>query len=92
MDTLFGQSSPDINRNIFVYAGLDGLHELLTHPDIIPLYYGQFNDLINTVFSPEQFNPLVDELLGDWVPESTTDSIKQFVIERNAAVLAQISQ
>jgi len=94
LDTLFGQGdhAPDVNRDIFVYVGLDGLHELLTHPDIIPLYYRQFSDLIDTVFSSEQFNPLVDQLLGDWVPESTTDSIKQFVVERNAAVLAQISQ
>ncbi len=92
LDTLFGRSGPDINRNIFIYEGLDGLHELLTHPDIKSLYYGQFIDLINTVFSPEQFDPLVDQLLGDWVPTSMTDSIKQFVVERNAAVLAQIPQ
>jgi hypothetical protein len=48
--------------------------------------------LINTVFSPEQFNPLVDQLLSDWLPESMTESIKQFIVQRNAAVLAQISQ
>jgi len=94
LDTLFGQGdhSPDIHRSIFVYTGLDGLHELLTHPDIIPLYYSQLIDLIDTVFSPEQFDPLVDELLGDWVPKSMTDDIKQFVVQRNAAVLAQISK
>jgi hypothetical protein len=93
LDTLFGEGdhSPDVNRDIFVYAGLNGLHELLTHPDIKPLYYEQLTSLINTVFSPEQFNPLVDELLGDWIPTSMTNTIKQFVVKRNAAVLAQIS-
>ncbi len=92
LDTLFGQGdhAADIHRDIFVYAGLDGLHELLRHPDIKSLYYGQLTNLINTAFSPEQFNPLVDQLLGDWVPTSMTDSVKQFVVERNAAVLAQI--
>jgi hypothetical protein len=94
LDTLFGEGdhSPDINRDILVYAGLDGLHEMLTNPTVKSLYYGQLTDLINTVFSPEQFNPLVDQLLGGWIPESMTDSIKQYVVERNAAVLSQISQ
>jgi hypothetical protein len=94
LDTLFGQGdhSPDVDRSIFVYAGLDGLHELMTHPDVIPLYYSQLIELIDTVFSPEQFNPLVDKLLGDWVPKSMTDDIKQFVVQRNAAVLAQMPQ
>jgi hypothetical protein len=92
LDTLFGQGdhTPDIYRDIHVYAGLNGLHELLTHPDILSLYHEQFIDLIDTVFSPEQFEPLIDQLLGDWVPESMTDSIKQFVVQRNAAVLAQL--
>ena len=94
LDTLFGQGdhAPDINRNILVYAGLDGLHELLTHPDIIPMYYSQLIELINTVFSPQNFDPLVDQLLGDWVPESMRNSIKQFVVKRNAAVPGQIPQ
>lgn len=94
LDTLFGQGdhSADIHRDIYIYAGVNGLHELLTHPDVLRLYHSQFIDLINTVFAPENFNPLVDQLLGDWVPESMIDSIKQFVVERNAAVLSQISK
>ena len=91
LDTLFGQgdTGQDINRDIHVYAGLDGLHELLTHPDVLPLYHAQFIDLINTVFSPQQFDPLVDQVLGGSVPEQTRTRIKQFVAQRNAAVLAR---
>ncbi|HQI29224.1 MAG TPA: CotH kinase family protein, partial [Sedimentisphaerales bacterium] len=94
LDTLFGQgdNAPDINRDVHVYAGLDGLHELLTHPDVLALYHAQFVDLIDTVFSPERFDPLVDHVLGEWVPEDTRTRIKQFVVQRNAAVLAQIPQ
>lgn len=94
LDTLFGQgdNSSDINRDIHVYAGLDGLHELLTHPDVLPLYHAQLFELIETVFSPQEFDPLVDHLLGGWVPEGTRARIKQFVAQRNAVVLSQIPQ
>ncbi len=92
LDTLFGQgdTGADISRDIHVYAGLAGLHELLAHPDVLPLYHAQFLDLIDTVFSPQQFDPLVDQVLGGFVPEQTRTRIKQFVAQRNAAVLAQI--
>jgi hypothetical protein len=92
LDTLFGQggTASDVNRSVNVYAGLDGLHELLTIPDVQALYYAQLVELIGTVFAPEQFDPLVDHLLGGWVPEETRTRIKEFVVRRNAAVLAQI--
>ena len=75
LDTVFGQgdNSADINRDVHVYAGLDGLHELLTHPDVLPLYHAQLFELIDTVFSPAQFDPLVDHVLGGYVPEDDPD-------------------
>ena len=94
LDTLFGQGdhSPQVNRDIHVYAGLDGLEELLNHPDVIAMYHRQYLDLIDTVFSPGQFDPLVDHVLGSWVPATMTRSIKEYVRQRNAAVLEQIPQ
>jgi len=94
LDTLFGQgdTAPDIGRDIHVYAGLDGLHELLTDPEIVTMYHKQLIDLVQTVFSPGRFDPLVDQMLGGWVPDATIESIKQYVRQRNAAVLAQIPQ
>ncbi len=92
LDTVFGlgDASPDLTRDIHVYSGLDGLHELLTHPDILPLYHSQLLELSDTIFSPEQFDPLVDELLTGWVPGVVTQDIKTFAIQRRAAVLDQI--
>ncbi len=72
--------------------GVEGLKRLFDHPDVPPLYYGQLLDLIDTVFSPERFDPFVDQVLGGWVPEQMLADIKQFVVRRNAAVLAQIPQ
>ncbi|MGE5294707.1 MAG: lamin tail domain-containing protein, partial [Solirubrobacterales bacterium] len=70
--------------------GVEGLKRLFDHPEVVALYHSQLADLINTVFSPERFDPLVDHVLGGWMPEGVVSDIKQFVVERNAAVLAQI--
>ncbi len=72
--------------------GVEGLKRFFNHPDVAPLYYRQLLDLIGTVFAPEQFDPLVDHVLGDWTPPQILEDIKQFVVRRNAAVLAQIPQ
>ena len=54
------------------------------------MFYKQFIDLMSTVFNPVAMNPLLDQVLGDWVPTATLDEMKQFVVDRSAAVLAQI--
>ncbi len=101
LDTILdiGNTHGDINQSVFSIVtgvgsrnGVDGLKRLFDHPDIPPLYYGQLLDLIDTVFSPERFDPFVDQVLGGWVPEQTLADIKQFVVRRNAAVLDQIPQ
>lgn len=72
--------------------GVEGLKRLFNHPDVVALYHSQLTDLIDTVFSPGRFDPLVDQILGDWMPEPVLRDMKRFVVRRNAAVLAQISQ
>ncbi|MEN6425681.1 MAG: lamin tail domain-containing protein [Phycisphaerales bacterium] len=71
--------------------GVEGLKRLFDHPEVIALYHSELADLIDTVFSPERFDPLVDHVLGGWMPEQVLSNIKRFVVERNAAVLAQIA-
>ncbi len=92
LDTLLGQGDHDYQpqRDIFVYAGVDGLERLLGHPDVIRLYYRQYKDLAETVFAPENIFPLLDRLLGDWAPSSEIEGqrgIKQFVIDRRNSIL-----
>ncbi|KKL17660.1 hypothetical protein LCGC14_2483340, partial [marine sediment metagenome] len=89
MDSIFAGS---LNHNIFTYNGLPGLNHLLNHPDITPLYYQAFLDLIETVFNPQTLNPLLDQVLGGYVPQAVLDQIKGFVVARTAGVLAQIPQ
>jgi len=92
LDTVLGQGDHDYEpeRDIFVYAGVDGLERLLGHPDVIRLYYRQYKDLAETVFAQENIFPLIDRLLGDWVPSSEIEGqqgIKQFVIDRMNSIL-----
>ncbi|MHC4500485.1 MAG: CotH kinase family protein, partial [Planctomycetota bacterium] len=92
LDTLLGQGDHDYRPqyDIFNYAGVTGLNRLLNDPDVIKLYYSQYRTLINTVFAPENVFPLIDQLLGDWVPDSEiegTRGIKQFIIDRTNSIL-----
>ncbi|MCA9263922.1 MAG: lamin tail domain-containing protein, partial [Planctomycetales bacterium] len=91
LDTLMGRArNAQPNRSIFVYTDVPGLSRLLTHPDTIPLYYQAFLDLIADVFNPETLNPLLDQVLGGFVPDEEIAEMKQYVVDRIAGVLAQI--
>jgi len=95
LDTILGQGdhSPDLERSIFSYDGVDGLDNFLHHPDVVPRYYAQFLDLIDTVFAPENFNPMIDEILGGWVPAGVIQDMKDFAGDRihsAGAILDQI--
>jgi hypothetical protein len=92
LDTLLGQGDHDYQPqwDIFNYAGVNGLKRLLGNPDVIQLYYRQYKDLAETVFTPENIFPLIDRLLGDWVPSSEIEGqhgIKQFIIDRRNSIL-----
>lgn len=92
MDTLLGQGDPSgqPGRDIFVYAGVTGLRRLLNHPDVVRLYYEQFRELAETVFAPENVEPLIDQFLAGWVPSARIDGpqgIKQFLRDRADSVL-----
>ncbi|MGD8787607.1 MAG: CotH kinase family protein, partial [Phycisphaerales bacterium] len=91
LDSILGVVNPDPDRSIIIhYEQVEGLHRLLNHPDIVRIYYRELMDLIETVFAPEKFNPLIYYVLGDWVPGSRIDSMKRFLTSRIRYVLEQI--
>ncbi len=92
LDTLFGEgtSGEDVNRSIFTAAQVDGLSRFLTHPDIVPLYYQTFLDLLSDVYTPEVIGPLFDQILGPWIPQNVIDRMQRFMVDRIDAVLKQI--
>jgi len=68
------------------------IKRFLQHPEYVGKYYAELKRLTETVFAPANMNPLLDQMLGDFVPASQIVKMKQFVVNRNASVLSQIPQ
>ncbi len=99
LDTVLGEgnSRGNIDQSIFSIVtgvaganGVDGLRRFFNHPDVVPLYYQAFLDLINGFFNPEILDPLFDQVLGGFTPQARIDAMKQFVRQRTAYVLSAI--
>ena len=89
LDTILGFSY-EPGRDIFIYGNVAGLNRLLHHPEIIRLYYRQYKDLAETFFTPENIYPVIDQLLGDWVPASRISGnhgIQEFVVDRVNSII-----
>ena len=84
---------PAIDRSIFYIADrgyMPLLDRFIKHPEFVREYYAQFMDLIETTCAAENFDPLMDEVLGDWLPTSSVNEIKQKMAERITYVLGEI--
>jgi len=95
MDTVLGLGDRPNDGEDPIFRAADPVHlpvikRFLEHPDFAPLYYAQLKELCETVFSPQQFDPVVEKVLGGFVPPSTVHAIKQFAVNRVANVLSQI--
>ena len=89
LDSMFGViggKTSSIWRAIQVPA----VKRFLTHPTFARLYYQELQRQIQTAFSPEVINPLIDQLLGDFVSQEKRDQMKRFIAARNEFVLSQI--
>lgn len=58
------------------------LGRFMRDPAYEPRYYEQLRSLIDTAFSESQFNGLVDQTLGDWVPDTRRAAIKSWMAAR----------
>ena len=89
-----GDTPSPVNESIF--PAIEGSNILVVlvrffnRPEFVCRYYGQLVELIETTFSPEQVNPLLDHVLGGVVPQGAIDGVKQWIADRNAYVLSQI--
>ncbi|HYW80948.1 MAG TPA: lamin tail domain-containing protein, partial [Thermoguttaceae bacterium] len=92
-DTILGSGgTTGVNDSIYLAAQLPAINRFLRHPVFSRQYHAVLQELIETVFSPEQFDPLLDNALGSWVAQGTIDAMKDFMVARNANVLSQISR
>ncbi|MEO8352818.1 MAG: CotH kinase family protein, partial [Chthoniobacteraceae bacterium] len=90
-----GAGNP-ITRSIFSYdelsGGLTGLTRLFNHPQLVPRYYAALLEALDTWFTPEVVGPIIDQIMGGWVPAPDINNIKGFIAARRANVLGQIQQ
>jgi len=91
-DTVFGQgdTAGQVMENIFQMTTLPVLDRFMKRPEFTAVYYRTLKHLAETAFAPEQFDPFVDYVLGEYVPTTTIDAIKDFNVRRRNHVLSQI--
>ncbi|MEM7385860.1 MAG: lamin tail domain-containing protein, partial [Verrucomicrobiota bacterium] len=68
------------------------LTRLFENNDITHQYYRELNDLIETSFSGERFDTLIDRLWGDWVDSEILEDARAFNVARREDVLDQIGR
>ncbi|HTG43213.1 MAG TPA: CotH kinase family protein, partial [Verrucomicrobiae bacterium] len=98
LDQILGYNgSFGANSSLFSATSVSGnqaagapLSRFLHHPELEPIYYAQLKNLIETSFSAAQFDSLVDQILGDFVPESSRLQLKSWMAARRAFVLTQL--
>lgn len=92
LDTILSQGDTPgvVDKDLFVATRVPTINRLLKWPEFAPVYYQQLKELSDTVFAPEQFNPLVDRVLQEIVPPERLRGLKSFAAARRASVLSRI--
>ena len=89
LDTIFGRLG-STTSGIFRSSPVRAIDRFLKHPEFVGRYYYHLRDLIETTLSAEQLEPLLENLLGDFVPSGLIRDMMNFVAERNRYVLSLI--
>ena len=85
----FGTASSLFSAENNQGAGV-ALSRILRHPEFEPIYYEQLRQLLETTLSASEFNALVDQVLGDFVPLATRNQIKNWMDQRRIFVSSQL--
>lgn len=103
MDDVFdlgsGVGNP-MTRSIFSYdtevqqgnTGVVGLRRMFNHPALLPRYYSALLNAMDTWFNHATIDPIIDQIMGGWVPVPTIAATKAFIDTRRTNVLAMIPQ
>ncbi len=97
MDTVlgFGDSPSAGTDSIFRAANatrVPNIKRFLEYPQYTARYFKYLKEYSDTTFAAENIDPLLENLLGGYVPQSQIDAMKQFVVKRKNNVLEQIPQ
>jgi len=95
LDTVLGQGDDTASPTyapggLFPTGGMPILDRFLKEPQIAHRLYEIYLEEIATTFAPENLNPLLDQVLGGWLPEATIQSMKDYAAARCAHLLTLI--
>jgi hypothetical protein len=96
LDQILGQGgSLGTGAGIFTCTANNGagaaLNRFIHDPLFEPVYYATLQRLLDTTFSASQFDALVDQALGSYVPTATINAIKNWMSQRRAFVQGLIA-
>jgi hypothetical protein len=88
LDTIMGEGSGPGTTNAGIFRGADliVIERFLKSPEFLPLYYAHLRGMIETMFSEAQMNPMLEELLGSFVPLASINRMQRFNASRVAYV------
>ena len=101
-DTILGQGDTGGSSTRSIWSFIDSpastasdqqavfLIRLLRHPAFAPIYFREYKQALETAFTRPEFDALLDQVLGGWVPASTVTSMKNFMVNRRTSLLAQL--
>ena len=62
----------------------------MRHPEFVPIFFRVLKEMCDTIAAPEQFNPMLDEMLGGWVPNNIITDMKNFMVSRRVSIYSQL--
>jgi len=83
-DQIFGSDAgqPSTPDNIYLAGNQPNINRFLRHPEFEPLFLAEYRRQLAGTFSTNQLFPLMDQVLGDWVPSATIDARKANALAR----------
>lgn len=88
----WGQHESLSEKGIWSMTNLVSINRFMKHPEFTPIYLNYLKTFSETLFSPEQMNPFLDEILGGQIPKDAITKMKRFNSNQVHYVLGQFSQ
>ncbi len=92
LDSVMGRGLTSIppTHSLFRMTALPVMERFMRTPAFAPVYFAWLRNLGETAFSPAELNPVIDQVLGDYVPTTVSSNLKTFNAAHVRNVLSQI--
>lgn len=88
----WGQHESLSEKGIWSMTNLVSMNRFMKHPEFTPIYLNYLKTFSETLFSPGQMNPFLDQILGEQISRDAITKMKRFNSNQVHYVLGQFSQ